>query len=143
MSTYQIRKEALVAKFVIVLVVIVCAAAFAPSADASRTSLRLDAGLQRSTAPAEGATGGTGGANGGSSGQSGSTDVPPNVNVDEDLAQALLDEFLATGPKPENFPSDDDMEGGADTVIENLGEEPQEVSFTAIFQTILSRFRSQ
>lgn len=138
MSTYLTQKEA---KLAVVLVAFVCAAAFAPLAHADRTSIRLDAGFARPTAAAEGSTGGTGSTNGGNSGGNGVTNAnPQEVNVNEEMAQDLLDEFITSDLSPKDF-TNDDLGDDAEETVENLDEQPASVSFVTLLHTIISRFR--
>ncbi len=139
MSTYLTRIEA---KLAITLVAFVCAAAFTPLAHAAdRTSLRLDAGLARPTTTTEGSSGGTGSTSGGSSGGNGATNTnPQDVNVNEALAQELLNDLIESDPNPQDFASDD-LDGTAEEEVENLDQEPEEVSFITLVHTIISRFR--
>ena len=111
----------------------------------NRIDSREQAAQQRQAGTGQGNTGGTGGSNGGTSGGNGVTSETDNTNVDEDMAQAMLDELIATGG-----PATDELPPGTDLDADEVEEEVANVdtsspgnSFLKILKTIFSRFTNR
>ena len=123
--------------FVLAMVLIVPFASYA----LTRTEARSDGALLRQAGTGQTNTGGTGGTNGGTSGGNGVTSETDNTNVNEDMAQAMLDELIATGG-----PGTDELPPGTDLDADEVEEEVANVdtslggSFITILRSIFSRF---
>ena len=142
---YITHTNALLVKLAIALVVLVCAVVLTQSAHADRTSLRMDAGLNR-TAPVQTGTPGTGatgsgGSNGGTSGESGvALQDPQDQTLNEAAAHDMLDEFLASGPDPRNFINETELADEAEEDVEDFNPPPVPVNVVTLLHLIISRF---
>ncbi len=129
MNTSLIRKT-----FVTAFVILLAALAYialAPTADASTRADRT-----REVGASVGGTGGTGGSQGGTSGESGqSGDSSDNETLDQEAAQALIDEIADNVPNDGDFPSQED--------IDEATNPPTIPGFLALFNTFLTRFRDR
>ena len=145
----MIKPFSVTAKIILAMLVFALAIALAvpfTSYAISRIDSRTQAANLRTAATGDqGGGGGTGGTNGGTSGGNGVTSETDNTNVDEDSAQAMLDELIATGgPDTGDLPAGTDID--ADEVEEevaNADTSSTGSSFITILKTIFARFTNR
>ncbi|MBI5457958.1 hypothetical protein HY971_04530 [Candidatus Kaiserbacteria bacterium] len=134
MNTSVTQKTYVVA--LVILLAVLAYIALAPTADASTQVGGRSDRTREVGAPLPGGTGGTGGSQGGTSGESGqSGDSSTNETLDQEAAQALIDEIVDNVPNESDFPSQSDIDEATDP--------PTIPGFLALFNTFLTRFRDR